>query len=94
MNYSDKKLYPVLGETVRDCRLYLEMSVSEFATKMGRTPSFVRKLEQAQVEFTIGLVNDCAQSLDISVEELFELASGEYQLAIFGDCENTLAEAV
>lgn len=94
MENLERKLYPVLGETIRECRLYLEMSVSEFAQKIGRTPSFVRQLEQAQIEFSIGLVKDCASALDISVDELFDFASGEYELVVFGDSSAVLAEAV
>lgn len=93
MDSSDKKLYSVLGETIRQCRLYLEISVSEFARKIGRQPSYVRQLEQAQVELSMPLLKDCARALDISVEELFEFASGDCDLLLMGDASELLAEA-
>ncbi len=94
MDSTEKKLYPLLGETIRQCRLHLDISLSEFAHKIGRPPSFVRQLEQSQIEFSIGLLKDCAKALDISVEELFEFASGECELLVMGDTAELLAEAV
>lgn len=94
MDSTEKKLYPLLGETIRNCRLHLDISLSEFAQKIGRPPSFVRQLEQSQIEFSMGLLKDCAKALDISVEELFEFASGECELLVIGDTAELLAEAV
>lgn len=94
MDSTDKKLYSVLGETIRQCRIYLEIPVAEFAMKIGRPPSFVRQLEQSQIEFSISLLKDCAKALEISVEELFEIASGDCDLILMGDLSESLKEAV
>ena len=94
MDSTEKKLNPLLGETIRRCRMYLEMSISEFAHKIGRQPSFVRQLEQSQIEFSMSLLKDCAKALDISVEELFEFAAGDCDLLVMGDITEVLAEAV
>lgn len=94
MNNADKSLNLVLGEAVRNCRMLLEMNTAEFGKGIGKSPAFVRTLEQGLLEFTPAILKDCARALDISTQELMELALGDAVLVATGDIEESYAEAV
>ena len=68
---------PMLGETIRQCRLALKMTPREFANQLHTSLTFVLQIERAEVAISSQILEDCANILGLSSAELCELAMSE-----------------
>lgn len=75
-------LSPALGETIRQCRLALRMSPREFANQLHTSLTFVLQIERAEVAMTSQILEDCAQILGLSPQELVDMSMSKKMMMV------------
>jgi ribosome-binding protein aMBF1 (putative translation factor) len=75
----------VLSQTIKECRMALNMSPEQLARMIKKTPEFVQDLEKAKVAIDSQVLEDCAWAFGLSAAEMVEIAVSEAVLVVAGD---------